>query len=693
MTRVQRRLRDAEILLRPAIPHLQEGSRVEVAVALAETDQAVHVGDPVLGVVGQQQVVEVAGALEQLLDQLVRGQAPGQRAQLRQRIERSTQRLAFQRFEPFERLGSRRPRLPERLSRGLQQRRARVAQADRGDHLVAQRDEGRAQEPERQQVVARTIEQAQHVEQVAHLHAVGEARRGRQPVGDLRVSERALDRLESGAPAVQHGDVAEVTGAEFTPVRVAYGRARLHQPPDPPRDQPPLRVPLLLGVLAFRGYEPVDRRGRRALHTHLQMHVGHDAVAALLLQPGRRLGDRVAGGRVGELDDRRRAAEVTGQLPQLPVRADPSHGRIPHRHVRTAEAVDALFGIADEKQLRRTLALPDRQGDLPLRTVGVLELVDDQNAQPAADARARRRTPLRTEPRVHVQHERVEVPRILALQVFAPALERLARQLQERIGEPCRLRARLPVVGTPARARRRRQPLLSAVRVPAQLAQRTAHLLDQPLGATSAAHRRRLEQQLHALVAGIEPLEQQVVDALPLRRQRLVLVEHAEAGVDAETQRLLAQQPAAEGVDRADRCLLQLPQQALAGVRILQRFAQLALEIDGRFLREGDRRDLAQRARPRAGGQRPAGRVLAGGQPEQPEDLAHDRRRLTGAGVGHQQRVPIAGDRPRLLAGPAHLRAPHRRRRSDACPWAAPRGCARSPPAAPNPPNHRQRLP
>jgi hypothetical protein len=97
----------------------------------------------------------------------------------------------------------------------------------------------------------------------------------------------------------------------------------------------------------------------------------------------------------------------------------------------------------------------------------------------------------------------------------------------------------------------------------------------------------RAEVRRPALPPGRRPL----LERLPPEAVRLHLLEHGEAGIDPRVDRVLAQQPRAERVDRGDRRALELPPLAVEPLA-LERLRDALLHLRRRLLRERDRQDL-----------------------------------------------------------------------------------------------------
>ena len=117
-------------------------------------------------------------------------------------------------------------------------------------------------------------------------------------------------------------------------------------------------------------------------------------------------------------------------------------------------------------------------------------------------------------------------------------------------------------------------------------------------------------------------LEQAVAEENDL----LGAVEHPEVGLEPHLERVLAQQPVAEGVEGRNFDV---------GIAVVDQRVDALLHLSGRFVGEGEREDLV--------GARLALR-------DEPGDAPSDDRRLAGAGAGDdQERAGIVGDGPALL--------------------------------------------
>src|SRR5262249_18352878 len=67
---------------------------------------------------------------------------------------------------------------------------------------------------------------------------------------------------------------------------------------------------------------------------------------------------------------------------------DPGARVAKHAHFRAAEAVDRLFGVADDEQIPFAEIVEKSEHDFVLQPVGILELVDHDIAVPAGDPSA-----------------------------------------------------------------------------------------------------------------------------------------------------------------------------------------------------------------------------------------------------------------------------------------------------------------
>jgi len=189
-------------------------------------------------------------------------------------------------------------------------------------------------------------------------------------------------------------------------------------------------------------------------------------------------------------------------------------------------------------------------------------------------------------------------------------------------------------------------PFAVSLGVPTQVAHGIADVVNdsaRPLIATQPPH---LEQEgFGRLLTGFERFENHRVDDSVLLGSTLILVEHAEGGFDAEPERVLAQQRAAEAMDGAYVGAIDLPAQLVAALGCLDGLTKLLFQVVGRLVGEGDGGDLGELAG--VGARRDGLTVVlirACIEAELPEDLADDRGRLARARIGHQERVLLRCD-------------------------------------------------
>ena len=248
-----------------------------------------------------------------------------------------------------------------------------------------------------------------------------------------------------------------------------------------------------------------------------------------------------------------------------------------------SEAVDALLRIADEEELGTPYAASDGEGDVALREIGVLELIDDEDPVAVPD-RGERGGAIGAEQEVgRPEDEAVEVALVLLLQPGVPAHAGFERQFDE-----CRAdREGLLVFGLGFRAqrpqrgqveagalgrkqvegsvfRRRRigpEPSRVSPVPPTQVADHVPDMVDRTLGVLPARELPATQDRLRGGVLVREPLEQERLDEFVLLGPRPVFIEDLEGRIDPQAQGVLAEQLAAEGVDGADRGPVDLPAQ------------------------------------------------------------------------------------------------------------------------------------
>ena len=323
--------------------------------------------------------------------------------------------------------------------------------------VVAEPEERRVQGPVHGGPVARVVHDAQAEERVVHLTPAEVGLATVDAVRDAGLTEGLLVGLEAGGRPEEQGDVAPARRARRVGVGGALGagRAVLHAP-----------AVLLLAVHGQqerrKGLSLGPPRGvcrpRSRAEVVAQQHGDARAVrvgaerfdplvprlATLLAVLVEDVGEDV----VDPLHDRRRGAEVLADdlegAGPAGLAGDLALDLVVHADVRAAEAVDGLFGVADDEELAgledrrapvggRGFPFAEEEDDLGLQGVGVLELVDEQ----VAEARLQRR------PRVEVAHQQVaQAPQQVGEVEAAEGELGLGRPARERVGDRDRQRVR-----------------------------------------------------------------------------------------------------------------------------------------------------------------------------------------------------------------------------------------------------------
>ena len=212
--------------------------------------------------------------------------------------------------------------------------------------------------------------------------------------GDASPAQRRLDRFGFGVLADQHCEVAGSQAAPRGAVTPGGDPGRLQQLLDLIREVAGDRGLgggaddlVVLGpgkVVAEREPYPQSRYRGAVVRRETQV-----------LVPGRRLDRQEFDPGVAE---RRALEEMSEGLEQRPVGTPVRSEREPRRaglvrglevgvHVRAAERVDRLLGVGDQDEGRIVTGTSEQsREDLPLHRVGVLELVDERDAETAAQS-------------------------------------------------------------------------------------------------------------------------------------------------------------------------------------------------------------------------------------------------------------------------------------------------------------------
>ncbi len=103
-------------------------------------------------------------------------------------------------------------------------------------------------------------------------------------------------------------------------------------------------------------------------------------------------------------------------------------------HVRTAEGVDRLLRVADEHQGRVVGAVEEGAEDVPLHRIGVLELVDEGDPEPAAQRLDRGGAAAAVERPSQLDEDVVEAQRARAASARPHQVDRGGDQLDEQPG-------------------------------------------------------------------------------------------------------------------------------------------------------------------------------------------------------------------------------------------------------------------
>jgi hypothetical protein len=527
-------------------------------------------------------------------------------------------------------------------------------EAKPGDHLVPEPDERRTQVGQGVSIVARIDEQAQNGDEVEDLQAVRQAEARRVVGRDPRLPKSPVHLLEPSAGTGQHGDVRP-THRAMSVGRVRIGQAAVRQEgANPAPNETGLEGTPGVGRAALDGtVEPVDTLA------HVRGAVCRERTVADApgrIEPiegrARRL-DRGRGGPVDELDDSRLRTKVDGELERRAVAAQSASCIVPHGDVGAAKPVDTLPGVADQHEPGRRsgggfVDPGEGKGDVALRRVGVLELVDDQNPQSAPDRQERRAVLRIREQTPHVEHETVEVTDVLLLHPAEPRMGRSPGQAVQRAGQRQRRRVRRVV----DRLRIREPPFVDVV-MPADLANDRGDGPDQARAASARIQAEAFQERLDLVAGTSHHFQHFVADDLVQPQGGLPFIQHPKRRIDAQAQRVIPQKAGAEGVNRPHGHSVELPAKLRGALRGHDPRAQAFLQLARRLLGERDGGNLFQPARGGARRDRPSVRTPLDVEAQEPGDLPHDRPGLSGSGARRQEHVSIDKQRARLLVGPA----------------------------------------
>ena len=138
---VERRLGQPRVLVVPALPDVEEGPEWLFPMLLGDADERLQVRQRLPVLAHDHEVEPVAGAVEEILDQLVERQPGGEARAVVQDVESGAQRLPLD-FDEVRVVTRVPPLVLERLPCLVEQRAVPPFQRDAGDDLVPQPHEG-----------------------------------------------------------------------------------------------------------------------------------------------------------------------------------------------------------------------------------------------------------------------------------------------------------------------------------------------------------------------------------------------------------------------------------------------------------------------------------------------------------------------------------------------------------------------
>ena len=489
--------------------------------------------------------------------------------------------------------------------------------ADQDERVVRDADERRREHGDERLVVVPVVQQAQVAEQVDDLLLAEVPSPGRAVGRQAERAERRLVALGVGAGREEQDDLA------------GRGCAGVDELAHPPRDRRRLAVAPVracLAVAALVADEQLDRVPEhriRELARRVQLLVARpELVAEEMVDRREHLGPRA-------VVERQRQA-LLGAF--APVAEDGDVG--------VAEAVDRLELVADEEDVGRPRPGFQQVDDLALQPVRVLELVDHQ--RPEAQLLRLAHALVVAQQVAREQLQILEVERRLALLrgrvLGGEQVEQLLQELLVALRELVECGLLEPVAGAAERsgavAGRRQQgeveQLLRIRRRQSERGVRSGELLvghvgirgerrgggvqlGEPLG--HARHLAELEPQLPArraqrlvdarehppqplravrreqakalAVARRAERRQRALEGLAADHRAVLLVQLAEARVDADRERVRAQQARAEAVDRRDPGAVE-PAREVGPAAAVQRGADARAQLARRLARVRD---------------------------------------------------------------------------------------------------------
>ena len=189
-----------------------------------------------------------------------------------------------------------------------------------------------------------------------------------------------------------------------------------------------------------------------------------------------------------------------------------------------------------------------------------------------------------------------------------------------------------------------------ARRIPARESPRVLGADEQPVGdVLEPAAREQCVESIHS--AALQRRVEHLASAIGAQHGRVAIGERAPHGTRACAQRKVAEQVAAESMDRADARRIHFYRKVAPTGRA-ERRTQLALEIRCRLVGERDGGDLLERERRRH--RRDPSTLSDDGHPQLMADRLDDRRRLAGTSAGVDEQMTTRLDDATLRVRERH---------------------------------------
>ena len=249
-----------------------------------------------------------------------------------------------------------------------------------GDHVaVAHPEERRAERGHEGDPVGGVVDRAEDRERLVDLLAVEEGLAALHGEAERDGLERLLERLHAGEPPGEDEDVARPARARGAGHGVAHRLPAAREGGEVRGEARGLRAEEVLAA-RVRGRGEAQGHDRGLVG---EARRGRDRLVGRLVGLVRRL-DEVGEDAVHEAEDGRARAEVLHEVQDARPPLRLAGELVEEAHLRPPEAVDRLLGVAHDDERSRAIAREEPR-DLDLQRVGVLELVDDEVLEAAAE--------------------------------------------------------------------------------------------------------------------------------------------------------------------------------------------------------------------------------------------------------------------------------------------------------------------